>query len=99
MLDELSMVRIRVFQHIVATISKLPIGAIVLLAGDDKQLQPIEKVDDKIKTTQTVMSTRHNTGAHLSMFMSKFKMGKCFFLLSQQINNCLKHCFNIQIVL
>ena len=53
--DELSMVLVKIFEHILATVSELPICPIVLLAGDDCQLQPIEKVDGKIQTTKTAM--------------------------------------------
>ena len=54
-IDELSMVPVKIFEHILATVSELPIHPIVLLAGDDCQLQPIEKVDGKIQTTKTAM--------------------------------------------
>ena len=42
-IDELSMIPIKIFEHILATVSKLPIRPVVMLAGDDRQLQPIEK--------------------------------------------------------
>ena len=54
-IDELSMVPIKIFDHIVATVSELPIRPVILLAGDDCQLQPIEKVDGQIKSTKTAM--------------------------------------------
>jgi hypothetical protein len=54
-IDELSMVPVKIFEHVLATVSELPIRPIVLLAGDDCQLQPIEKVDGKIQTTKTAM--------------------------------------------
>ena len=54
--DELSMVPIPMFDHMFATISELPICPIVL-AGDDRQLQPIETVEGTIQTTQSVMTS------------------------------------------
>ena len=54
-IDELSMVPVKILEHVLATISELPIRPIVLLAGDDCQLQPIETIAGKIKTTKTVM--------------------------------------------
>ena len=54
-IDELSMVPIKIFDHIFATVSELPIRPIVLLAGDDCQLQPIEKIDGQIQSTKTAM--------------------------------------------
>ena len=49
------MVPIKIFDHIVATVSELPIRPIILLAGDDCQLQPIEKIDGQIQSTKTAM--------------------------------------------
>ena len=54
-IDELSMVPIKIFDHIVATVSELPIHPIILLAGDDCQLQPIENIDGQIQSTKTAM--------------------------------------------
>ena len=54
-IDKLSMVPVKIFEHILAMISELPIRPILLLAGDDSKLQPIEKVDDKIKLTKMAM--------------------------------------------
>ena len=54
-IDELSMVPTQVFDHIVVPISELPICPIILLAGDDCQLQPIEKIDDQIQSTKIAM--------------------------------------------
>ena len=49
------MLPVKIFEHVLATISELPIRPIVLLAGDDCQLQPIETVAGKIQTTKTAM--------------------------------------------
>ena len=54
-IDKLSMVPTKIFDHIVATVSELPIRPIILLAGDDFQLQPIEKIDGQIQSTKTAM--------------------------------------------
>ena len=54
-IDEFSMVPMKIFDHIVATISELPIRPIILLAGDDCQLQPIEKIDGQIQSTKIAM--------------------------------------------
>ena len=54
-IDELSMVSAKIFDHIFNTISELPITPLWLLAGDNRQLQPIEKVDGTISTAQSVM--------------------------------------------
>jgi hypothetical protein len=48
--DELSKVLVKIFEHILATVSELPICPIVLLAGDDSQF---EKVDGKIQTMRS----------------------------------------------
>lgn len=56
-IDELSMIPLKIFHHILETVSELPICPIVLLAGDDQQLQPIEKVDGKIQTAETAMKS------------------------------------------
>ncbi len=54
-IDELSMVPVKMFEHLLSTISELPIRPIVLLAGDDRQLQPIETVDGSIQTVDSAM--------------------------------------------
>ena len=36
------MVPVKIFEHILATLSELPIRPIVLLAGDDRQLPPTD---------------------------------------------------------
>ena len=45
------------FDRMFATISELPICPIVVLAGDDRQLQPIETVEGTIQTTQSVLTS------------------------------------------
>ena len=55
--DELSMVPIPMFDHMFATVSELPIRPVVVLAGDDSQLQPIETIEKMIQTTQSVMTS------------------------------------------
>ena len=42
-IDEISMVPIKIFQHIMNTIQQLYIRPVVLLCGDSQQQQPIEK--------------------------------------------------------
>ena len=49
------MIPLKIFDHIFATVSELPIRPIDLLAGDDCQLQPTDKGDGKIETTETAM--------------------------------------------
>lgn len=45
----------KIFKYIVATTSELPIRPVILMAGDEQQLQPIEKIGDKVQSTETVM--------------------------------------------
>ena len=47
-IDELSMISPKIFDHIFNTICELPIRPLVLLAGDNRLLQPIEKIDGVI---------------------------------------------------
>lgn len=54
-IDELSMVPKKIFEHVAATISEVAIRPIVLLAGDERQLQPIETVDDQINVAESIM--------------------------------------------
>ena len=51
------MVPIPMFDHMFATVPELPIPPIVVLAGDDRQLQPIGTVEGTIQTTQGVMTS------------------------------------------
>ena len=51
------MVPIPMFDHMFATVSELPVRPIVVLAGDDRQLQPIETVDGVIQMTESVMTS------------------------------------------
>lgn len=70
-IDELSMVPIKIFDHIFATISELPIRPIVLLAGDDQQLQPIECVEGKIQTTATIMTTQKLSNVTIKILLTE----------------------------
>ena len=45
------------FDHMFATVSELPIRPIAVLAGDDRQLQPIKNIDGAIQTTESVMTS------------------------------------------
>lgn len=56
--DEISMIPVKIFEHIYATVCELPIRPVVLLAGDDCQLQPIEKIDGKIQTAKSIMNSK-----------------------------------------
>ena len=56
-LDELSMIPVKIFQHIIETIQQLHIRPVLLLCGDDQQQQPIVTVDGK--TTQTTSILQH----------------------------------------
>ena len=56
-IDELSMVPVPIFDHIFSTVSELPIRPVVVLAGDDRQLQPIETSEGNIQTTKSVMAS------------------------------------------
>ena len=56
-IEELSMVPVPIFDHIFSTISELPIRPVVVMAGDDRQIQPIESIDGRIQTTKSVMTS------------------------------------------
>ena len=56
-IEELSMVPVPIFDHIFSTISELPIRPLVVMAGDDRQMQPIESIDGRIQTTKSVMTS------------------------------------------
>ena len=55
--DELSMAPIPMFDHMFATVSELPIFPIVVLASDDRQLQPIDNIEGTIQMTESVMTS------------------------------------------
>ena len=64
------MVPVKIFEHILATLSELPIRPIVLLAGDDRQLPPIEKIDGKIQSTKTVMTSSKLTNITVKILLT-----------------------------
>ena len=54
-IDEISMVPIKIFQHIMNTVQQLYIRPVVLLCGDSQQQQPIETVDAKIQPANSIL--------------------------------------------
>jgi len=54
-IDEISMVPINIFQHIMNTVQQLYIRPVVLLCGDSQQQQPIETVDGKTQSAKSVL--------------------------------------------
>ena len=64
------MVPVKIFEHILATLSELPIRPIVLLAGDDRQLPPIEKIDGKIQSNKTVMTSSKLTNITVKILLT-----------------------------
>ena len=56
-IDELLMVPVPIFDHIFSTVSELPIRPVVVLAGNYRQLQPIETIEGNIQTTKSVMAS------------------------------------------
>ena len=58
-IDEISMVPIKIFQHIMNTVQQLYIRPVVLLCGDSQQQQPIETVDGKIQPAKSILEHKH----------------------------------------
>ena len=54
-IDEISMVPLKIFQHIMNTIQQLYIRPVVLLCGDSQQQQPIETVDGKVQAASSIL--------------------------------------------
>lgn len=55
-IDELSMVPVKIFYHISSTLRQLHVGPVVLLGGDKQQQQPIESVKGKTKQTTGILN-------------------------------------------
>ena len=54
--DELSMVPVKIFDHIASTLRQLHVRPIVLLCGDQQQQQPIETVSGKTMQTKGILN-------------------------------------------
>ena len=54
-IDEIPMVPLKIFQHIMNTIQQLYIRPVVLLCGDSQQQQPIETVDGKVQPASSIL--------------------------------------------
>ena len=54
-IDEISMVPLNIFQHIMNTIQQLYIRPVVLLWGDSQQQQLIETVDGKVQAATSIL--------------------------------------------
>ena len=54
-IDEISMVPLKIFQHIMNTIQQLYIRPVVLLCSDSQQRQPIETVDGKVQAASSIL--------------------------------------------
>lgn len=51
-IDEISMVSAKIFQHVVSKLQQLHVRPVVLLCGDQQQQRPIATFDGKTKSTE-----------------------------------------------
>ena len=56
MVIEVSMIPVRIFEHVIQTLNQLPVRPVVVLAGDEKQQQPIETINGKIVQVDNILT-------------------------------------------
>ena len=61
-LDEISMVPERIGRHVIETITEVTIQPVVVLAGDNQQLQPIENLCKKVTEVKSMLSDKNLYG-------------------------------------
>ena len=57
-IDEVSMVPTKIFQHIVSTLQQLHIRPVVILCGDQQQQSPIQSVGQTVQQTTSVLTNK-----------------------------------------
>ena len=89
-IDEISMVRKQIFDHIIYTLQQIPIRPVVILAGDELQQQPIETVDGKVMQVESILTDK----AFLSI-VEKFKLTHQYRVFDDEYEkflNCIRLC-------